>query len=126
MKLKEMFELQDKLQRRLGTWNKIEDMTLSLIQKEARKQQFANQMFLAMMEEVVEIMRETAYKNPEFVPFGWKKDQHLNKEKLLGEIVDLWHFMMNICLVYGFTADDFYNEYAKKNNINHVRQDNNY
>ena len=119
-RLKEMFELQMKLQNRLGTFEKISVMG------EAGKQQFTNQMLLAIFEETVEIMRETKYKNPEVVPFGWKKGQGYNREAMLGEVVDLWHFMMNICLAHGFTADDFYGEYCKKNGINHERQQNGY
>ena len=125
-RLNEMFDLQHKLQERLGTWSKIVDMSKPMTEREALRQQFTNQMILALVEEAVEIMRETPYKNPLFVPFGWKKTQGYNREALLGEIVDMWHFMMNICLAHGFTAEDFYKCYCKKNNINHERQDNGY
>ena len=118
MRIKEMFELQYKLQERLGTWGKIKT--------EADRQQFVNQMILAMQEEVVEIMRETCYKNPDYVPFGWKKNQSINKENLISEVVDLFHFMMNVCLAYGFTAEEFYSAYCSKNNINHERQEKGY
>ncbi len=122
-KLEEMFEIQKRLQQRLGTWMKINSDASNI---EKNRQQFANQIFLAMFEETVEIMRETAYKNPEYVEFGWKKGQTLNREKILKEIVDLWHFMINICLVYDFSSEDFYNCYMEKNKENHIRQDNNY
>ena len=117
-RLEHMFDLQNKLQERLGTWDKI--------RCPADKQAFLNQNFLAMFEETVEIMRETPYKNPEYTQFGWKRTQIGDKNKLLNELSDIFHFLMNICIANGFTAEDFYAEYCKKNNVNHVRQDTGY
>ena len=37
-------------------------------------------------------MRETAWKNPAKIKYGWKKNQELNEENFKEEIVDLWHF----------------------------------
>ena len=121
MRLTKMFELQRALQEKLGTWKKILSF-FSPSEREKARQRFINQMILAMHEEVVEIMKETAYKNPDYVEFGWKKGQVLDKKKVLSEVVDLWHFMMNVCLAYDFTAEDFYQEYCRKNGINHERQ----
>jgi dimeric dUTPase (all-alpha-NTP-PPase superfamily) len=123
-RLEMMFDLQYKLQDRLGTWKKIDNNEYN--PPPVMLQQFTNQMILALVEESIEIMRETAYKNPDFVPFGWKKGQGYNREGMLDEIVDLWHFMMNLCLAHGFTANDFYRAYEKKNHVNHKRQDNGY
>lgn len=117
-KLNYMFDLQYKLQERLGTWDKI--------QNESDKQQFVNQMILAIQEETIEIMRESAYKNPEFVKFGWKKGQQWNEENFKEEIVDLFHFVMNLSLIVGMNAEEFYTRYCKKNGVNHVRQDEQY
>lgn len=120
MRLDRMFELQKQLQERLGTHDKLSEMGSSGLQ------QFTNQMVLAIVEEAVEMMRETPYKNPLFVPFGWKKTQGYNREKLLEESVDLWHFLMNVLIAHGFTAEDFYRAYCAKNGINHERQDGGY
>jgi dimeric dUTPase (all-alpha-NTP-PPase superfamily) len=89
-------------------------------------QQFVNQMTLASIEESLEIMRETPYKNPEFVPFGWKKTQGLDIEKMQGELVDLLHFWLNLCLVARMTPSDVLNKYLEKNKLNHTRQDTGY
>jgi dimeric dUTPase (all-alpha-NTP-PPase superfamily) len=118
-RLTAMFALQSKLQERLGTWDKIKD-------NPSMRQQFLNQMTIAMVEEVVEITRETAYKNPDFVPFGWKKTQVENTEKLKEEIVDLMHFVMNVSLVAGMDAEEMFQIYMRKNKVNHVRQDTGY
>ena len=117
-KLKHMFELQHKLQERLGTWKKIEN--------ESDKQQFVNQQILALHEEAVEIMKESAYKNPELVKFGWKKGQKWNVENFKEEIIDIFHFVMNLAIISGMDSDEFYKRYCKKNNVNHERQENNY
>lgn len=117
-KLEKMFEIQKTLQERLGIFEKIKD--------EKDKQEFINQMLLAIFEETVEIMKKTAYKNPNFVKFGWKKNQQWDVEVFKIEIVDLWHFLMNLCLITGFTPEEFYKIYCEKNKINHERQDNGY
>lgn len=115
---KEMFQHQKNLQSKLGTFNKIKD--------ESMKQKFINQMLLAVHEEAVEIMRETKYKNPDCVEFGWKKTQLFNEENYKEEIVDLFHFVMNLSLAVGMEAEEFYERYCNKNKINHDRQDEGY
>jgi len=118
-KLKIMFDTQYKLQEKLGTFDKIKN--------EKDRQEFINQMILACQEEVVEIMKETNYKNPEYVKFGWKKNQVFNELEYLEEIIDLWHFIMNLWIIKaGNTPEKFFEFYCKKNNINLDRQKNNY
>lgn len=118
-KLDLMFKMQFELQQRLGTWDKIKD-------NPSMKQQMCNQMFIALIEESVEIIRETPYKNPNFVPFGWKKTQLGDPDKFKDEIVDLFHFFMNFCLLADMTADELFERYLAKNGINHKRQDTGY
>ena len=99
-KLDFMFNLQTELQNKLGTWEKIKD--------ESDRQKFVNQMILAIHEETVEIMKETGYKNPDYVKFGWKKGQQWNLQKYKEEIIDLFHFVMNLCLVVDMNSTEFY------------------
>lgn len=114
-KLEHMFELQRGFQNKIGTFDKI--------RSPQDKQQFVNQMILALVEESIEIMRETAYKNPKYVKFGWKETQVWDEEKMKEEIVDLWHFLMNLSFMAGMNAEEFYTIYCRKNGINHDRQD---
>ena len=116
-KLDDMLACQKELQLRLA---------YPKIKCRADKQQYINQMILALHEEAVEIMRETAYKNPEYVKFGWKKGQSMDNEKFKEEIVDLWHFVMNLILISGMDGDDFYGRYKAKHAENHKRQDKGY
>jgi len=117
--LNQMFELQNNIQEKLGTWDKTN-------KSDSMKQQFINQMLLACQEEVIEIMRETAYKNSDLMEFGWKKNQFMNVKLYKEEIIDLWHFVMNLWLVVGGTPEEFFQEYKKKNNINLKRQEEGY
>ena len=118
-KLDEIFNHQKQLQTRLGIYEKIN-------KNDSMKQQYINQMILALHEEAVEIMRETAYKNPEYMPFGWKKGQQFNNEKFKEEIIDIIHFVMNLCIISGMDSDEIYNRYLNKNKENFIRQDDNY
>lgn len=117
-KLKKMFEIQNNTQQFLGNWDKIKN--------ESDKQQYINQMLLACYEEVTEIMRETAYKNPNIVKFGWKKKQEWNLDNYKDEIIDLFHFLMNLSLVVGMNDEEFFDRYIKKNKKNIERQKNGY
>lgn len=112
--LKAMFSVQYENQLKRGNIARISG-------SDAMKQQYINQMLLACYEEVTEIMRETAYKNPDFVAFGWKKSQVLDEQKMQDEIIDLWHFLMNLAIVANMTPEMFYNKYLEKNNINEKR-----
>ncbi len=57
---------------------------------------------------------------------GWKdwrsKIPEVDKEHLLEEIVDLWHFVINLTLYLGFDSDDLYRKYLEKHKENYERQ----
>ncbi len=78
-------------------------------------QQYLNTMILACIDELTEILRETPWK-------PWKKNQEFNKEKYKDEVVDLFHFFMNLCLYAGMGVDELYNRYYIKMEINKKRQ----
>lgn len=44
-------------------------------------------------------------------------------QKVKMELVDSWHFFMNLLLCAGFTAEEFFEMYMAKNKENHRRQD---
>jgi NTP pyrophosphatase (non-canonical NTP hydrolase) len=97
-----------------------------LIKNEKDKQLYINQNILAIMEEVIEALRKTPYKNPNYVKFGWKKNQLWDIEKFKIEIIDIFHFLINLCLIVNISSEDFFNIFCEKNNINTERQKNNY
>lgn len=89
------------------------------------QQHYIDKMLLAIHEEAVEIARETISKHTA-MPFGWKNSAEYNEEKYKEEIIDLWHFVMNLWLITGATDQEFFEMYLDKNNINHERQESNY
>ena len=96
------------------------------IKDNSSKQQYINQNILALHEEATEIMRETAYKNPDYVPFGWKKNQNFNNEKFKEEIIDIIHFVLNLAIISGMNSKEIYKRYLGKNKANHKRQKDGY
>lgn len=118
-KLDIIFQKQIQFQEKLGNIKKINS-------SDSMKQKFINQMILAIQEEAIEIMRESAYKNPDYVEFGWKKGQTSDNEKFKDEIADLLHFLVNLCIVSDMDAEELFNRYTGKNKENYERQDNNY
>ncbi len=76
-------------------------------------------MTMAAIDELMEAIRETPWK-------PWKKQQTLNAENFKAEIIDLWHFVINLSLAAGFDAQSLHTNFIIKNKENHKRQDNDY
>jgi len=115
--LKIIFEMQRRLQGKMPVaTNGIENMS------DADKQNFINQMYIALQVELGEAIQETQWKNPKLVKFGWKQTQELNLMKYKEELVDALHFFVNLCLVFGITAEELYKGYLQKNKVNANRQ----
>lgn len=110
-KLEKMFDLQAKSQKDRGVLIKIKKYGL---------QPYINQMLLACYEEVTEVMKETKYKHKD-LPFGWKKNLVMNDKQFKEELIDLWHFMMNLWLCVGGTSKEFFEMYRDKNKENYKR-----
>lgn len=108
--LTEMFERQEKLQERLGTMPFADDNA---------RQEFINIQTLALLDEVLEALRETPWK-------PWKKTQVFAKEEFKEEFIDAFHFLINLSIASGMDSYDVYRRYCIKNKINHKRQDEGY
>lgn len=111
-----MFNKQNELQERLGF-----DVT-KMTDKE--KTAYMKEHIWYMVTELDEAFREMPYGKP------WKKydnfDKELHAANLKEELIDVWHFFMNVLIAADVTPKDFFDIYCKKNSINHDRQDNNY
>lgn len=73
-------------------------------------------------------INEMLYELPFFKP--WKDYSGMSEEKQLiafakarMEMIDAWHFFMNMMLALGFSAEEFFIMYMEKNKENHRRQD---
>lgn len=82
-------------------------------------QEYINYMTIALTDEIFEALRETPFKY-------WKKTTNLNKEKMQEELIDAWHFFMNLLIAADINSDKLYKMYCKKNNINHKRVEEGY
>jgi dimeric dUTPase (all-alpha-NTP-PPase superfamily) len=70
---------------------------------------------LAIISELSEILDEVNFK-------WWKDPQEINGEALKGEIVDVLHFFVSMCLKAGIGPDELYEAYVEKNRENFARQ----
>ncbi len=74
---------------------------------------------LALENEPHEALAETGWK-------PWATSNHINVERFHGELVDAWHFFMNLMLHSGMTAETLTTLYYAKREINITRQNNGY
>lgn len=70
---------------------------------------------LALMSELFEALGETGWK-------PWATSNHLNVEAFHGELVDMFHFFMNMMLHSGMTAKQLFDGYMRKVETNTIRQ----
>ena len=69
----------------------------------------------ALVHEAIELQRETNWK-------WWKKDKTVDNEKLQEEIIDLWHFLIQLSIEAGFEPQTLISKYMEKNKENTGRQ----
>jgi len=56
----------------------------------------------------------------------WAKYQEFDEQNARVEVIDLFHFLISLAQTLGMTADDVFNAYLKKNEVNHQRQQSGY
>lgn len=106
-KLQEMLRLQKVLDDRLGF-------------TERDVQTKINDNFMSALHEWCELHDKSHWKR-------WKKSfKEPSHDEVLEEFADLIHFILQYALIKGYSADDIYNMYVYKNEINHKRIENNY
>ena len=110
-KLEEIFRLQDQLNKRIGV--NTDDLS------EEEQAKWVLNYSRAMQQEMAELI--------DSVPWKWlAKYQDFDKQNARVEVIDLFHFLISLGQVLGMTADDVYNAYLKKNQVNHDRQESGY
>ena len=73
----------------------------------------------AMQQETAELIDSVPWK-------WWAKYQKFDEQNAKVEVVDLYHFLVSLAQTLGMTADDVYQAYVKKNQVNHARQESGY
>lgn len=109
--LRELFRLQQALNERIGV--NTAGMT------DAEKAQWLLNYCRAMTQEIAELTDSVPWK-------WWAKYQQFDEQNARVEVVDLLHFLISAAQVLGMSADDVFNAYVKKNQVNVQRQDSGY
>jgi dimeric dUTPase (all-alpha-NTP-PPase superfamily) len=110
-KLEEIFRMQEVLNQRIG----VDTRTMS----EEEQTKWVLNYTRAMQQELAELVDSVPWK-------WWAKYQKFDQQNARVEIVDLFHFLISTAQVMGMSAEDVYQAYLKKNQINHQRQDSGY
>ncbi|MBM40369.1 MAG: dUTPase [Verrucomicrobiota bacterium] len=109
--LRELFRMQKALNARIGVHT--DDMT------DEEKTQWVLNYCRAMNQEIAELTDSVPWK-------WWAKYQKLDEQNARVEVVDLFHFLISLAQVLGMSADDVFEAYMKKNEVNFQRQDSGY
>lgn len=109
--LRELFRLQRALNERIGVHTDGMD--------EAAKAKWILNYCLAIRQEVAELVDSVPWK-------WWAKYQKYDEQNVRVEIVDLLHFLISLAQVAGMSADDVFQAYCKKNEVNFKRQESGY
>jgi dimeric dUTPase (all-alpha-NTP-PPase superfamily) len=104
-KLERIFEMQNLLDTDIRENRNLEFSKEEWMQKEV----------LAMLSELSEVLDEVNFK-------WWKNKKPVNDEALQGELVDILHFFVSMCLHAGLSAETLYEKYMLKNKENFDRQ----
>ena len=110
-KMDEIFDLQEKLNSRIG-------VNMNELNDDDRVKWILNYI-RAMQQELAELTDSVPWK-------WWAKYQEFDQQNARVEIVDLFHFLISLAQVMGMIAEDVYDAYLKKNKVNHNRQDSGY
>lgn len=104
-KLDKIFEMQKLLDDDIAARRHLEFSTEEWMQKEV----------LAMLSELSEVLDEVNFK-------WWKNKKPINDNALRGELVDILHFFVSMCIRSGMSADELFERYVEKNKENFDRQ----
>ena len=73
----------------------------------------------ALLHEVVELQRETDWK-------WWKTEKGLDNHRIQEEVIDLWHFLIQLSIEAGLDPELLVSKYIEKNKENTKRQQQGY
>jgi dimeric dUTPase (all-alpha-NTP-PPase superfamily) len=108
---RELFRMQQALNQRIGVHT--DKMT------EEEKTHWTLNYCRAMSQELAELTDSVPWK-------WWAKYQKFDEQNARVEVVDLFHFLISMAQVLGMSADDVFQAYVKKNEVNFKRQESGY
>lgn len=111
-RLNDMFRIQHRMQTETFRHD-LENMT------DEERIQYIRMNILALSDELHEAMNETGWK-------PWASSRHINTDGYLSELVDVFHFFMNLMFATGYSPDELtdllYGGYLDKQRKNIARQ----
>jgi dimeric dUTPase (all-alpha-NTP-PPase superfamily) len=110
-KFDEIFRMQDALNRRIGV--------ALPPQTEEEKSKWILNYTRAMQQEIAELVDSVPWK-------WWAKYQKFDDQNARVEVVDLFHFLISLAQTLGMSAEDVFQAYVKKNQVNLQRQESGY
>jgi dimeric dUTPase (all-alpha-NTP-PPase superfamily) len=110
-KFDELFKMQDALNRRIG-------VSLPPPSEEEKAKWILNYT-RAMQQEMSELIDSVPWK-------WWAKYQKFDEQNARVEVVDLFHFLISLAQTLGMSAEDVFQAYVKKNQVNFQRQESGY
>ena len=109
--LRELFRMQKALNQRIG-------VNTDQMSQEDQVKWLLNYS-RAMSQELAELTDSVPWK-------WWAKYQQFDVQNARVEVVDLFHFLISSAQVLGMSADDVFQAYVKKNEVNLKRQETGY
>jgi dimeric dUTPase (all-alpha-NTP-PPase superfamily) len=109
--LRELFRMQQSLNERIGVHTDA--------MSEEEKTKWILNYCRAMTQELAELTDSVPWK-------WWAKYQKFDEQNARVEVVDLFHFLISLAQVLGMSADDVFQVYCKKNEVNFKRQEDGY
>lgn len=109
--LRELFRMQRALNQRIGVDTASMD--------DAEKAKWLLNYSRAMSQELAELVDSVPWK-------WWAKYQQFDQQNARVEVVDMLHFLISMAQVLGMSADDVFEAYLKKNEVNFKRQESGY
>jgi dimeric dUTPase (all-alpha-NTP-PPase superfamily) len=109
--LRELFRMQKALNERIG----VHTDALS----EEEKTKWILNYSRALSQELAELTDSVPWK-------WWAKYQKFDEQNARVEVIDMLHFLISMAQVLGMSADDLFQGYLKKNEVNFQRQESGY
>lgn len=109
--LEVLFDMQEALNRRIGVDTR--EMT------DEERVHWVLNYCRAMSQELAELTDSVPWK-------WWAKYQTFDVQNCRVEVVDMLHFLISLAQVLGMSAEDVFQAYVKKNEVNFQRQDTGY
>ena len=77
--------------------------------------QMFKEMYVALVDELHEALGEMGWK-------AWATSKHFNEPAVQGELIDAWHFFMNLLILSGLDPEVMFEKYMAKHRKNQQRQ----